>query len=81
MAYCNNCDLEILNTAVYRIKIKGILPRTTISTIHATVIAIEYDFSDRSTILECLICDQNVLKQFKNSIYLAHLQIGDIELV
>ena len=81
MESCINCDLEILSSAVYSIKIKGILRRSTILTINASILSVEYDFSDTSTFLECLICDQNVLKQFKKSIYTAHLNIISIELV
>lgn len=81
MESCINCDLEILSSAVYSIKIKGILHRSTISTINASILSLDYDFSNTYTILECLICDQNVLNQFKNSMYLAHLSIINIELV
>ena len=81
MASNNNCDLEILSTAVYSIKIKGILHRTTLEKLRSTIVSVEYDFANSISIVECLICNQSTLTQFKKNIYLDHLTILDIELV
>lgn len=75
-------DLHVLNTAIYRIKVKGIVSRHVYFKFQDHIVSLEYDLgNEATTVITCLINDQVEYKMIINSLYKAHLPIFEIDLL
>jgi hypothetical protein len=82
MADYYKSNLDVLNPAIFRIKVKGIVNRQVYSCFGQYILSFYYQLDQEAlSIFECIICDVKEYRTIINSLYKAHLPILDIELL